>query len=83
MTDRAAVPYRFEPDATAAGLKAQYDGLEAGVETGDRVTVAANSVVLSDVPSDCVVAGAPAKIVRRTDGPTKGAATSAHPSSRL
>ncbi len=50
---------------------------------GDRVTVAANSVVLSDVPSDCVVAGAPAKIVRRTDGPTKGAATSAHPSSRL
>ena len=40
MTDRAPVPYRFEPDATAAGLKKQYDGLEAGIETGDRVTVA-------------------------------------------
>jgi lysyl-tRNA synthetase class 2 len=34
------VPYRFEPDATAAGLKQRYEGLEAGVETGDQVTVA-------------------------------------------
>ncbi len=40
MTDRAPVPYRFEPDATAAGLKQRYEGLEAGVETGDQVTVA-------------------------------------------
>ena len=40
MTDRAPVPYRFEPNATAAGLKQRYDGLEAGVETGDQVTVA-------------------------------------------
>ena len=40
MTDRAPVPYRFEPDATAAGLKKQYEGLEPGIETGDRVTVA-------------------------------------------
>ncbi len=40
MTDRTPVPYRFEPDATAAGLAATYAGLEAGVETGDRVVVA-------------------------------------------
>ena len=40
MTDRPSVPYRFDPDATAAGIKEQYDGLEAGVETGDRVVVA-------------------------------------------
>ena len=40
MTDRADVPYRFDPDATAAGLAEKYEGLEAGVETGDRVTVA-------------------------------------------
>ncbi|MBX3284438.1 MAG: lysine--tRNA ligase [Actinobacteria bacterium] len=40
VTDRAPVPYRFEPNATAAGLKQAYDGLEAGVETGDQVTVA-------------------------------------------
>ncbi len=40
MTDRAPVPYRFEPDATAAALKQRYEGLDAGVETGDQVTVA-------------------------------------------
>jgi lysyl-tRNA synthetase class 2 len=40
VTDRPSVPYRFDPDATAAGIKAKYDGLEAGVETGDRVVVA-------------------------------------------
>ncbi|HEX2575387.1 MAG TPA: OB-fold nucleic acid binding domain-containing protein, partial [Aquihabitans sp.] len=40
MTDHAPVPYRFEPDATAAGLASTYAGLEPGVETGDRVVVA-------------------------------------------
>jgi serine O-acetyltransferase len=32
---------------------------------GDRVIVGANAVVLSDVPSDCVVAGVPAKIIKK------------------
>ncbi|MDN5762575.1 MAG: hypothetical protein L0H41_09700 [Microlunatus sp.] len=32
---------------------------------GDRVTVAANAVVLDNVPADSVVAGAPARIIRR------------------
>ncbi len=40
MTDRSPVPYRFEPDATASGLAKAYAGIEAGTETGDRVTVA-------------------------------------------
>ncbi|MCU1356052.1 MAG: lysyl-tRNA synthetase, class [Acidimicrobiales bacterium] len=40
MTDRPSIPYRFDPDATAAGLQEKYDGLEAGVETGDEVTIA-------------------------------------------
>ena len=40
MTDRSPVPYRFDPDATAAGLKLAYGELEAGSETGDRVVVA-------------------------------------------
>ncbi|MCU1500046.1 MAG: lysyl-tRNA synthetase, class [Acidimicrobiales bacterium] len=40
MTDRSPVPYRFDPDATAAGLKAAYGELDAGIETGDQVTVA-------------------------------------------
>jgi lysyl-tRNA synthetase class II len=40
VTDRTPVPYRFDPDATAAGLHDSYGHLEAGVETGDRVTVA-------------------------------------------
>ncbi|HMR48172.1 MAG TPA: serine O-acetyltransferase [Arachnia sp.] len=41
------------------------------ITLGDRVIVAANSVVLEDVPDDCVVAGAPARIVRRhADAPS-------------
>jgi lysyl-tRNA synthetase class 2 len=40
VTDRSSVPYRFDPDATAAGLKQEYGHLEAGVETGKRVVVA-------------------------------------------
>lgn len=35
------------------------------ITIGDRVVVAANAVVLEDVPADSVVAGAPARIVRR------------------
>jgi len=35
------------------------------ITIGDRVVVAANAVVLDDVPADCVVAGAPARIVRQ------------------
>jgi serine O-acetyltransferase len=37
------------------------------ITVGDRVVVAANSVVLADVPADCTVAGAPARIVRRAE----------------
>lgn len=40
MTDPAPVPYRFETDASAAGLASTYGHLDAGVETGDQVTVA-------------------------------------------
>ncbi|MEO6988854.1 MAG: lysine--tRNA ligase [Aquihabitans sp.] len=40
MTDHADVPYRYDPDATAAGLASTYGHLEAGIETGDQVTVA-------------------------------------------
>lgn len=35
-----------------------------GVEIGDNVVIAANAVVVKDVPSNCVVAGVPARIVR-------------------
>jgi serine O-acetyltransferase len=40
------------------------------VTIGDRAVVAANSVVLADVPPDCTVAGAPARIVRGPLGPS-------------
>jgi len=40
VSDRPAVPYRFDPDATASGLAAEYGHLEPGVETGTQVTVA-------------------------------------------
>jgi serine O-acetyltransferase len=37
---------------------------------GDNVKVAANAVVLDDVASDCTVAGAPARVVRKHDQPS-------------
>jgi lysyl-tRNA synthetase class 2 len=40
VTDQPAVPYRFDPDATAADLAAKFGSLEPGVETGEEVTVA-------------------------------------------
>lgn len=36
-----------------------------GVTIGDNVVIAANSLVISDVPSDCTVCGVPARIVSR------------------
>ena len=39
----------------------------AGVHLGRHVVVAAGSVVKDDVPDNCVVAGVPARIVRRLD----------------
>lgn len=37
----------------------------SGVHIGDGVVVAANSVVTRDVPLNCIVAGNPAKIIKR------------------
>ena len=36
-----------------------------GVTIGDNVIVGANSVVSRDIPSDCVAAGVPAKVIRK------------------
>jgi serine O-acetyltransferase len=38
--------------------------LSGGITIGDNVIVGAGSVVVKDVPSDCVIAGNPAKVVR-------------------
>lgn len=38
-----------------------------GVTIGDNVIVGANSVVTHDVPSHCLVAGVPAKIIKRIE----------------
>jgi serine O-acetyltransferase len=35
------------------------------IQIGDNVTVGANAVVVKNVPSDCVVAGVPASIIKR------------------
>ncbi|GHT23213.1 hypothetical protein FACS189430_06110 [Bacteroidia bacterium] len=43
-----------------------------GVTIGKHVTVAANSVVTKDIPDYCVVAGAPAKIVKQYNFEEKG-----------
>lgn len=39
----------------------------AGVTIGNNVIVGANAVVTHDVPDNCVVAGVPAKIIKRLD----------------
>ena len=39
----------------------------AGVELGDNVTVGANTVVTKSFPSNVVIAGCPAKIIRELD----------------
>ena len=39
-----------------------------GVTIGDDVTIGAGSIVTKDVPSHCVVAGNPAKIIRYLPG---------------
>ena len=36
----------------------------APITVGDRAVVAANAVVLEDVPADCLVAGVPARVIR-------------------
>ena len=43
----------------------------AGVHIGTRVQVGAGSVVTKDIPSYCVAAGNPARIIRRYDFETK------------
>ena len=40
VTDRTAVPHRFDPDATAAEVHARFPDLEPGIETGQKVVVA-------------------------------------------
>ena len=37
----------------------------SGVHIGDNVVIAANAVVTKDIPSNCVVAGVPAKVVKQ------------------
>lgn len=34
------------------------------ITIGDNVIIGANSLILSDVPSDCIIAGSPAKIIK-------------------
>lgn len=35
-----SVPHRFDPDATVSDVRRRFEGLDAGSETGERVTVA-------------------------------------------
>lgn len=38
--------------------------ISGGITIGDNVTIGANSVVLKDFPSNVVIAGVPAKVIR-------------------
>jgi UDP-2-acetamido-3-amino-2,3-dideoxy-glucuronate N-acetyltransferase len=42
--------------------------LLAGITIGERAIVGAGSVVTRDVPADMIVAGNPARVIRRVDG---------------
>lgn len=58
-------PYGGQPrigDDVTVGVGASILG---PISIGDRSTVAAGAVCLDDVPADCVVAGIPARVVRR------------------
>lgn len=39
-----------------------------GVTIGDRCVIGAGSVVIRDIPSDCVAAGNPCKVIKRVNG---------------
>ena len=39
----------------------------SGVRIGDNVIIAANSVVTSDIPDNCMAAGVPAKVVKKLE----------------
>lgn len=36
-----------------------------GIRIGNNVVIGANSVVISDIPDNCIVAGVPAKLIRK------------------
>lgn len=38
-----------------------------GIRIGDNVQISAGSIVLEDIPDNCIVAGNPAKVVRKKD----------------
>jgi serine O-acetyltransferase len=53
------------------------------VKVGDRVSIAANSLVISDVPSDSVAIGVPAKVYPRLGGPRRTAPPSLRTQNRV
>jgi len=46
-------------------MHAGHSVIYAGVNIGDYVVVLPMSVITKDVPNNCIVAGAPAKVIRK------------------
>jgi len=65
LPDVAAAPIRIGDDAWIGFGSA----ILKGVTIGPRSVVAARSLVLEDVPADVLVAGSPARVVKRLDAP--------------
>jgi tetrahydrodipicolinate N-succinyltransferase len=59
-TDRTRGPILGDNVSVKAGAK-----ILGPITIGNNVTVGANAVVTKDVPANCVVAGVPARIIRR------------------
>ena len=41
------------------------DACILGVEIGDNSVIVANAIVTEDIPSNCVVAGVPARVIKK------------------
>jgi acetyltransferase-like isoleucine patch superfamily enzyme len=72
--DRVDLPFKYQGIAEPAPVRigrgswiGQNAVIAPGVTIGEMVVVGANSVVTRDVPPRSVVAGAPARVVRRWD----------------
>ena len=72
--DREGAPVIGDDVFIGAGAK-----VLGPVRVGDRARIAANSLVVSDVPADCTAIGVPAKVLRYTGRPagTNGGAVAA------
>ncbi|EEX94720.1 hexapeptide repeat-containing acetyltransferase [Vibrio orientalis CIP 102891 = ATCC 33934] len=73
------LPITIEDDVWIGGNSV----INQGVTIGARSVIAANSVVNSDVPSDCLYGGTPAKLIRKLENRENDIASDIEPNETL